>query len=127
VRRATQNTAVTLNCTSQQTMSQQAQALAASITRHLLATRHQGLATAGRGLATGSSPPPPPPQQQQQQQTQQQGRRLGLSGVQHVVAVASGKGGVGKSTVAGAAAAVSKWGLSLALLSSQQWLAESSH
>lgn len=32
------------------------------------------------------------------------GKRLGLSEVQHVVAVASGKGGVGKSTVAGARA-----------------------
>jgi hypothetical protein len=30
------------------------------------------------------------------------GKRLGLADVQHVVAVASGKGGVGKSTVAGA-------------------------
>lgn len=29
------------------------------------------------------------------------GKRLGLADVQHVVAVASGKGGVGKSTVAG--------------------------
>lgn len=29
------------------------------------------------------------------------GKRLGLKDVQHVVAVASGKGGVGKSTVAG--------------------------
>jgi Mrp family chromosome partitioning ATPase len=29
-------------------------------------------------------------------------KRLGLADVQHVVAVASGKGGVGKSTVAGA-------------------------
>lgn len=29
------------------------------------------------------------------------GKRLGLAEVQHVVAVASGKGGVGKSTVAG--------------------------
>ena len=56
---------------------------------------------------TPAKAPPPPPQQQGQQQSQQQGQQQAAPGqgvmhqpATHVIAVASGKGGVGKSTTA---------------------------
>lgn len=46
------------------------------------------------------SPPPAPPQPQQSAPAQQSGNKPGVPGVGAIIAVASGKGGVGKSTTA---------------------------
>ena len=64
--------------------------------------QHHAFAT----RAAAAPPPPPPP-----------AKRLGLARVRHVVAVASGKGGVGKSTVAAnlAVALAARLGLKVGL------------
>jgi ATP-binding protein involved in chromosome partitioning len=59
------------------------------VTRQFTASATTAAATAAAGPAARSAGQAAP------------AKRLGLTGVQHVIAVASGKGGVGKSTVAG--------------------------
>jgi len=65
----------------------------------------------------GDAPPPQQPQAQPQRRTPQAPRMAGIPGVNAIIAVASGKGGVGKSTVAAnLALALAKTGLKAGLL-----------
>ena len=57
---------------------------------------HNPAASLGRSFTSAAAAPLQP------------AKRLGMAEVQHIVAVASGKGGVGKSTVAGAWARVQR-------------------
>lgn len=63
---------------------------------------------AGEASAAAAAPPPPPPSPRPSPQRAAPppqgaapgGEKLGVTGVKHIIAVASGKGGVGKSTTA---------------------------